>query len=90
MLIRKAVHDDLDNLTSLLEDYRKFYKKDPAPVAAKNFLAEYAKPAAKPSLKKEALYEIKHEKETNNLISTISPLTGAVKMIFSYSSRSFI
>lgn len=40
MLIRKSVPADLDSLSSLLEDYRKFYKKDPAPVAAKNFLSE--------------------------------------------------
>ena len=38
MVIRKAVKGDLQSLSELFEDYRKFYKKEADPDAAKIFL----------------------------------------------------
>jgi GNAT superfamily N-acetyltransferase len=38
MELRKATIGDLDELAGLFNQYRIFYKKDPAPAAAKDFL----------------------------------------------------
>lgn len=38
MVIRKAVKDDLESLSELFEGYRKFYKKEADPDAARIFL----------------------------------------------------